>query len=252
MAKLQPDYINWVIKINASQAQEEYHKLSKANKELAAQNNAGRRAMAELEKQGRKGSQEWKNLRNSITGNNRAMAENRAKMDELFKRFDTGSMTLKELRKRLRELQREFENTSKAANPKEYERLRQQILQTRGAIEQAKRSTIGLKESFFSVSKLKESLIGFFFNIGQTVFGTINKSFSNFFNIIVDFEAQNSKLAAILKTNVENIQELTKAARKLGATTSYSAAEVAGLQIELAKLGFLQDDILAMEEDVMK
>ena len=33
MAKLNPDYIKWVLTLNATQAQEEYHKLEKANKE---------------------------------------------------------------------------------------------------------------------------------------------------------------------------------------------------------------------------
>lgn len=43
MAKLKPDYIEWVLKLNATQAQEEYHKLEKANKELQQQTNATRK-----------------------------------------------------------------------------------------------------------------------------------------------------------------------------------------------------------------
>lgn len=31
MAKLSPDYIKWVLTLNASQVQEEYHKLEKEN-----------------------------------------------------------------------------------------------------------------------------------------------------------------------------------------------------------------------------
>lgn len=34
IAKLKPDYIEWVLKLNSSQAQDEYHKLEKANREL--------------------------------------------------------------------------------------------------------------------------------------------------------------------------------------------------------------------------
>lgn len=33
MAKLKPDYINWVLTLNATQAQEEFHKLEKDNKD---------------------------------------------------------------------------------------------------------------------------------------------------------------------------------------------------------------------------
>ena len=64
--KLQPDVIEWILKLNSTQAQEEYHKLEKANRELQKENNATRKAMVELEKQGKKGSQEWKNLKGAI------------------------------------------------------------------------------------------------------------------------------------------------------------------------------------------
>lgn len=83
MAKLKPDYINWVLTLNATQAQEEFHKLEKANKELQKQTNANRKAMAQLEAEGKKGSAEWNNLRKSIHQNSRAMAQNRAKALEL-------------------------------------------------------------------------------------------------------------------------------------------------------------------------
>lgn len=45
---------------------------------------------------------------------------------------------------------------------------------------------------------------------------------------------------------------LTDEARRLGATTSYPAAEVTSLQIELAKLGFSQQQITDMEGGVLK
>ena len=66
MAKLQPDYIKWTLTLNATQAQEEFHKLEKANKALQAQANASRKAMAQLEAEGKKGSEEWNNLRKSV------------------------------------------------------------------------------------------------------------------------------------------------------------------------------------------
>lgn len=56
--KLQPDVIEWILKLNSTQAQEEYHKLEKANRELKKENDATRKSMVELEKQGKKGSAE--------------------------------------------------------------------------------------------------------------------------------------------------------------------------------------------------
>lgn len=42
-SKLSPDYIKWVLQLNATQAQEEYHKLEKANKSLQAETAATRK-----------------------------------------------------------------------------------------------------------------------------------------------------------------------------------------------------------------
>lgn len=250
--KITPDYIEWVLTLNATKAQEEYHKLEKANKALKAETNATRKAMAELEAQGKKGSDEWNNLRRSINQNNRVMAENRRKMDELAKRFDLTTMTVAQLRKRLKDLQREFNNTSKAADPKRYKELRDQINKTQAALDKANASARGLQGGFFALTKMKQTLIGFFSAIGMTILALVVGSFRNAFNLIVDFEKANSRLASVLGTTLEGIKELTAAARQLGATTSYTAAEVTGLQIELAKLGFGRDQILAMESAVLK
>ena len=49
MAKLKHDLIEWILKLISTQAQEEYHKLEKANRELKKENDATRKAMEELE-----------------------------------------------------------------------------------------------------------------------------------------------------------------------------------------------------------
>ena len=69
---------------------------------------------------------------------------------------------------------------------------------------------------------------------------------------IVDFEAANSKLAAILGETKTNINELIYDAKRLGATTRYTASEATALQIELAKLGFSKKEILDSTEYVLK
>ncbi len=252
MAKLQPDYIEWVLKLNSTQAQEEFHKLKKANKSLKESANATRKEMVELEKQGMKGSQAWVNLRASLTHYNKEIAENKAKMSELEKRFDISTLSIAKLKKRLSQLNKEFENTSKATNPKRYAELRDEIKKVRGALEQAKDSTIGLRESFFSLDKVKQTLMGFFTSLGMMVASYVVGGLKNIWTTIIDFEAANSKLAAILGTTAEGVKGLTDEARRLGATTSYTASEVTGLQIELAKLGFSQDQIAAMEGGVLK
>lgn len=71
-------------------------------------------------------------------------------------------------------------------------------------------------------------------------------------NTAIDFEAANSKLAAILGTTKGEIKDLTADARRLGEATKYTASEATNLQIELSKLGFFKTEILDMTEGVLK
>lgn len=252
MAKLKPDYINWVLTLNATQAQEEFHKLEKDNKELQKQTNNHRKALAQLVATGKEGTEEYKNLEKKIKENTQTMAQNSAKMNEVAKRFDLTSMSVNQLKKRLKDLQREFNSTSKATEPKRYNELRSEITRVQVALDKANSSARGLGGAFFSLNKMKETVKGFFFQIGATILTLVTGSFKNAFNLIVDFEKANSKLAGILGTTKEGIRELEAGARQLGATTAYSAAQVTGLQIELAKLGFSKEQILQMEGAVLK
>jgi TP901 family phage tail tape measure protein len=68
----------------------------------------------------------------------------------------------------------------------------------------------------------------------------------------IAFEKSLSNLAAISGTTVEGIKELELEARRLGAATAYTAAEVVGLETELAKLGFTRQEILNSTEAVLK
>ena len=65
-SRLTPDYIEWVLKLNADQAAREMHKLNEANNELSRQQNAARQAIVKLEAEGKKGSKERQNLKKSV------------------------------------------------------------------------------------------------------------------------------------------------------------------------------------------
>ena len=69
---------------------------------------------------------------------------------------------------------------------------------------------------------------------------------------IANFERANSTLASVLGITNEQTRELAQAARDLGRTSEFSASEVTELQIALARLGFTQSQILAMQEPVLK
>ncbi|MDE6028391.1 MAG: phage tail tape measure protein [Muribaculaceae bacterium] len=248
MAKLSPDKIEWILSLNATQAQQEIHKLEKSTKSLQKENKQWRELMAKQIP----GSPEWKKYNDLIKTNNKLINRNRAEIKHLKGQLDISTMTMKQLNSRLKELKREFENTSKATDPKRYKQLREEMKKVGAALDKAKTEARGAAGAFFNLAKMKETLTGFFFQIGASVLTLVTGAFRDAFNIVVDFEKENSRLAAILGTTRDGIKDLTAAARQLGATTSYSAAEVTQLQIELAKLGFAKQEIIDMEGAVLK
>jgi minor tail protein len=66
----------------------------------------------------------------------------------------------------------------------------------------------------------------------------------NAFNKIKDFQQANADLASVLGTTRGAVVALTEDAKSLGATTVFTAIEVAGLQKAYAKLGFVEGEIL--------
>ena len=69
---------------------------------------------------------------------------------------------------------------------------------------------------------------------------------------MTEFGAKQAELAAITGTTRDGIGQLTDQAIKLGASMAFTATEITGAQIELAKLGFTQSEILESTEGVAR
>lgn len=67
-----------------------------------------------------------------------------------------------------------------------------------------------------------------------------------------EFEQANANLSTILGTSRDGMKALTDSALSLGRTTEYTARQVTELQTELAKLGFGQGSIIAMQKAVLE
>lgn len=169
MAKLQPDYITWVLSLNANDLQKEIHSIHESTKKLKEDNKSLRKEMADLTKQGKAGGDEWKNLNRQLQQNSDTIRNNSSKVSELEKRLDKTDMSASQLAKKAKELTRALNNTVKSLQPEEYARLEAELKSTKDAMEQLKPKTEAVKESFFSLTKMKSMLIGFFAGIGAQV-----------------------------------------------------------------------------------
>lgn len=75
--------------------------------------------------------------------------------------------------------------------------------------------------------------------------------FQNMKKRMVEFEQANANLATILGVTKEEMKGLTDSAKQLGRSTEFTASQVTQLQTELAKLGFGQGSIMAMQKSVL-
>ena len=66
--------------------------------------------------------------------------------------------------------------------------------------------------------------------------------------IFADFEQENANLAAVLGKSRSEITKLTEDAKRLGASTKFTASEVTRMQVAFSKLGFNEDEIIAATE----
>lgn len=131
-----------------------------------------------------------------------------------------------------------------------------------------KQVTADLKQLRDQANKTKTSVGDFSGNIGRhaagikSAFAKISgawvtiKGIYNLFRggikTIADFEQANANLATVLGKSASEIKDLTESALELGRTTEYTASQVTQLQTELAKLGFSEAAIQAMQKPVLQ
>ena len=208
--------------------------------------------MTDLIATGKTGGKQWKRLNEQLKENNKTIGENNKKIAECEKRLDKTTMSANQLARKANALRKELRDTVKSLQPERYAALEKELLEVEKAYGQATKKAEGFGSSILSLNKIKTVLAGVLVTIGAMITGQIVGGFRNAIGTIIEFEKKNSTLAAVLGTTKKSIKDLTDDARRLGSTTSYTAAQVTELQIELAKLGFFKEDIKAMTPSVLK
>lgn len=147
MSKIKEDHITLVIDAKTDKAQQELLELERATSDLSKEMKARQNRMLDLEAAGKKETAEYKNLQAEVRSYSKLIADNNKKLRELRSAMDVNAMTMSQLKKQAKELQTALNNTSKAANPQEYERLASELRTVNGRISDLKRDASGLGES---------------------------------------------------------------------------------------------------------
>lgn len=141
MAKgLTEDQINWILSVDASEAQQEIRKLVKTNRELVNVNKERRQELIKLEAAGKKETEEYKNLEAEVKKASRSISENNKIMGELEKKLDITELTMVQLKKKARDLQRQLDQTVQSAHPDEYQALQNELDRVRGRMDELRAS----------------------------------------------------------------------------------------------------------------
>lgn len=193
--------------------------------------------MRDAAKTAGRGSDEYKEL-------NRQAQLNRKSINELTKGVKLTNLSMNALRARADNLRESLNNTSRAANPRQYKELQAQLKETENAMERLDKKS--LKDT--AISELKMGTLGAL----SSAYYSLKYAIQGGLGTIVDFEQANATLAAILGKSQSEITALTEDAQRLGAITAYTASQMTELQTELAKLGFTENEILDATESVQR
>ena len=147
MAKhLSEDEITLTINAKAEKAQQNIRTFSKEIDRLDDRNKSLRRQMDMLEVAGKKDTDAWRQKRAEYGKNAAQIRELKKQVADQTKALDVNALTMAQLRKQARELQRQLDNTSRTINPEEWNQLKDRLAQVKGRMNELTETAKGFKE----------------------------------------------------------------------------------------------------------
>ena len=154
--RMQEDNIKYVVSAETDKAQQDIHKLTQETKSLAKEERERRKAMIELEAQGKKNSDEYRNLQKESKGLSDKIKDNNKQINELTKKVDVNGMSMVQLKKRAKELQMQLDNTSEALHPEEWNKTNGEIIKIKTRMDELSQQSRILKGQLQSTSQMAE------------------------------------------------------------------------------------------------
>lgn len=147
MAKhLSEDEITLTINAKAEKAQQNIRTFSKEIDRLGDRNKSLQRQMDMLEVAGKKDTDTWRQKRAEYGKNAAQIRELKKQVADQTKALDVNALTMAQLRKQARELQRQLDNTSRTINPEEWNQLKDRLAQVKGRMNELTETAKGFKE----------------------------------------------------------------------------------------------------------
>ena len=184
---LTEDQIQYTVDVKTSKAQQEIHKLEVQSASLRNENKQRLQQMIKLEAAGKKETDQYKNLAASYKDTGKQVRELRSRIQEQTRSLDINAMTMSQLKKQSKYLQKELDNVSKALNPQQYSALEKSIQTVNARMSELKQNSKNVKELLtsdqfnnFFLGQLGVKTLEIVARVGKSIVGglseTIDKS----------------------------------------------------------------------------
>lgn len=137
---LTEDQVSLIVNVESSKAQQEIKKLENKMMGLKAANKQQLKSMVEMEAAGRKTSKEYKDMAEQYRTTSKAIRETTKEISAQTQRLSVMDMTMNQLRKQQKMLQRELDDTVQALHPEAYGVLEQRLKDVSGRISELKQN----------------------------------------------------------------------------------------------------------------
>lgn len=180
---LSEDEIQYTVDVKTAKAQQEIHKLETQSAALRNENKQRLQQMIKLEASGKKETDQYKKLAASYKDTGKQIKDLTSRIQEQTRSLDTNAMTMSQLRKQSKSLQKELDNVSQSLNPKQYEALESRLKTVNARMAELKQNAKNFKElassdeyNNFFMGQLAVKGIETFVGWGKSLLDTLSDS----------------------------------------------------------------------------
>lgn len=137
---LTEDEIRYTVDVKTADAQKAIYTLEQQSKKLRSENKARLNQMISLEAAGRKESETYRNLKKQYSDTSKEIRTLTDRIGEQTSKIDILDMSMVQLKKQQKSLQKELDNTVQSLNPEAYGVLEQRLKDVSGRISELKQN----------------------------------------------------------------------------------------------------------------
>lgn len=175
---LTEDEIRYTVDVKTADAQKAIYTLEQQSKKLRSENKARLNQMISLEAAGRKESETYRNLKKQYSETSREIRTLTSRIGEQTSQINILDMSMVQLKKQQKSLQKELDNTVQSLNPEAYGVLEQRLKDVSGRISELKQNAKSLGE-LASDDTVNGVLLGNLLTRGAELFGEKAREFKD-------------------------------------------------------------------------